>query len=84
MNLTQGEALENMVDYCPFVTRAYSELQDAQSKADQKALRRVYGQAKQHLGLLFKEAQEQGISADALTRILLERLPTGVLKDVAQ
>lgn len=78
--MTQGEAIDALVDHCAVVTTAWSELQ---GKADETALQRLYGQAKRHLATLFTEAQEAGVDKDCLIGILIDRIPTSALQDLA-
>lgn len=83
MKTTTEKAIDELVDHCPSVVAAWNNLQEAGSKAEQKALLRVYRQAKYHLKQLFKEAQREGVEPNALVRIIIERIPTQTLNDLS-
>lgn len=84
MEITKGDALDRVVDYCPELTSLWRSAEDAPDEKEQEDIREQLRKAERYFLILLGEAEETGIGKSELRTIVLERLPTRLIKDLAE
>lgn len=89
--MTKGDAILDVFEACEDVTAAWNQRslvarntkrKTGTIKTLEKQVSLAYQEAKEHLGYLFKEALTLGCDEHQLQQILLQNLPTAVLRDI--
>lgn len=91
MTPAQGDAILDVFDHCSIVTAAWNQRMLVARNTKRKTgavkaltadVSKSYEEAKERLAALFHEAVMVGCDHTTVTSVLLERLPTNVLRDI--
>lgn len=91
MSPAQGDAILDVLEQCADVTAAWNQrclvARNSKRKAGavqtlEKEVSDAYQESKEHLGYLYKEALSIGCDEGSLNSVIINNLPTSVLRDI--